>query len=167
MAYYTIYRWPRVAKEKQLIGCSYAVSSLSADMSLESGAGELKCRRFLLSSTKSTPRIKSVVNMMDPNTAGFLGSIQKSRLDKLLLEVSDCCSSPTPVTILEVKGQKPSKLRGRQSNQICSSLADLGTVGLLEELDEKELSKYFESSRSTASEAEANETAKPTSLRIL
>lgn len=76
--------------------------------------------RFLLSNTKSTLRIKSVVNIMDPNTAGFLGSIQKNRLDKLLLEVSDCCSSPTPVTILEFKGQKPSKLRGWQNNQMCS-----------------------------------------------
>lgn len=111
-------------------------------MSPESGAGELKCMRFLLSNTKSTLRIKSVVNTMDPDTVGFLGSIQKSRLDKLLDEVSDCCSSPTPVTILEVKGQKPSELRegkGSKITQICSSLADLGTVGLSEELDEKGL----------------------------
>lgn len=104
---------------------------------------------------------------MDPDTMGFLGSTQKSRLDKLLDEVSDCCSSPTPVTVLEVKGQKPSKLRGLGSNQMCSFLADLGTVGLLEELDEKGLSEYLESSRSTAGEAQTNKEAKPTSLRVL
>ncbi|KAK7724638.1 hypothetical protein SLS63_008618 [Diaporthe eres] len=113
-------------------------------MSPESGADELKCIQILPSVTKSTLRINSVVNIMDPDTSGFLGSIQQSRLEKLLNEVSDCCSSPTPVTILEIKGQKPS---------------------LLEELSEKELSEYLESSRSTASEAQANKEAKPTSLR--
>lgn len=47
------------------------------------------------------------------------------------------------------------------------SLADLGTVGLLEDLDEKALSEYLESSPSTESEAEANKAAKPTLLRVL
>lgn len=104
---------------------------------------------------------------MDPDTSGFLGSIQESRLDKLLLKVSECCSNPTPVTILEGKGQKPSKLRGRHINQMCISSADLGTVGLLEELDEQKLNEYLVSSRSTVSEAQANVGAKPTSLRVL
>ncbi|KAI7782819.1 hypothetical protein LA080_012860 [Diaporthe eres] len=106
---------------------------------------------------------------MDPDTVGFFGSIQKSRLDKLLDEMTDCCSSPTPVTILEVKGQKPSELRegeGGKITQICSSLADLGTVGLSEELNEKGLSEYLKSSESTASEAQTNKEAKPTSLRV-
>lgn len=136
-------------------------------MSPESGAGELKCTQILSSNTKSTLRIESAVNMMDPNTSGFLGSIQKSRLDKLLQEVSDCCSSPTPVTVLEVQGQKPGEPMGREINQMCSSLADVGTVGLLEDLDEKALNEYLESSRITASEAQADKAAKPTSLRVL
>lgn len=136
-------------------------------MSPESGAGELKCMQSLSSNTKSTLRIESVVNMMDPNTSGFLGSIQKSRLDKLLHKVSGCCSSPTPVTVLEVQGQKPGELKGRKINQMCNSLADLGNVGLLEDLDEKALSEYLQSSRITASEAQADKGAKPTSLRVL
>lgn len=76
--------------------------------------------QFLPSNTKSTLQIKLAVDTMNPDAPGLLGSIQQSQLDKLLLEVSDCCSSPTPVTILEVQGQKPSKLKGRQINQMCS-----------------------------------------------
>lgn len=105
---------------------------------------------------------------MDHDTSEFLGSIHQSRLDKLLLDVSDCCSSPTPVTILEVKGHKCSKLKGHrvdQSYRFC--LADLGDVDLVEDLNEEELRDHLNSSLSTATEAQAENVVKIASLRVL
>lgn len=104
---------------------------------------------------------------MDHDTSEFLGSIHQSRLDKLLLDVSDCCSSPTPVTILEVKGHKCSKLRGTESTDLIHSLADLGDVDLIEDLNEDELSRYFDTSQSTATEAQTKIVTKPASLIVL
>lgn len=122
---------------------------------------------MLLSNTESTLRIKSIIEKMDHDTSEFLGSIHQSRLEKLLLDVSDCCSSPTPVTILEVKGHKCSKLKGHRIKQCLHSLADLGDVDLIEDLNEDELSRYFDPSQSTANEAQTKIVTKPASLKVL
>lgn len=104
---------------------------------------------------------------MDHDTSEFLGSIHQSRLDKLLLDVSDCCSSPTPVTILEVKGHKCSELRGTESTNFIHFLADLGDVDLIEDLNEDELSRYFDPSQSTATKAQTKILTRPASLKVL
>lgn len=57
--------------------------------------------------------------------------------------------------------------RGTESTNFTDSLADLGNVDLVEDLDEEELREYLNSSLSTATEAQAENVGKIASLRVL
>lgn len=124
----------------------------------------------LFKKPKSTLWIRSVVKIMDHDTSGFLGSLHRSRLDKVLHDVAECCSSPGPtsVTVLGVKGQNSSKLRDLRTRQTQTAPWLIwGTIDLVEDVAEEELCKYFDPGQSTASEAQTKNVAEPDSLRVL
>lgn len=57
--------------------------------------------------------------------------------------------------------------RGTESTNFINSLADLGDVDLIEDLNEDELGRYLDPSQSTATEAQTNIVIRPASLKVL
>lgn len=62
-------------------------------------------------------RIRLRAEKMDHDLSGFLETIHQSRLDRLLQGMSNSCSSPTPVAVLDVKGQIWGELEEHQTKR--------------------------------------------------